>query len=169
MNEQDSPQTARAKRIEENLFESPAFQALTIGVPFCVFKLLFGILGLRIGLAQMSELLVIFGGLVIAWATIDLLMNLARVFFHLLGLNSPVEYCTIAQLGRQFNSPRLFLAIDTLISFSIICIVLWSGWITHLTLAESYLWYSATTLNLISISVVNIWLEFRRRSQKNPD
>jgi hypothetical protein len=56
----------------------------------------------------------------------------------------------------------LFLAIDTLIAFGIICFVLWSGWIKFLYINESYLWYAATTLNLISISVVNIWLEFRR-------
>jgi hypothetical protein len=170
MNKQGVPQTTQAKRIEKNFFETPVFQAMTIGVPFCVFKLLFGTLSLRIGGEQMSGLLVIFGWLIILWATIDLFMNLARVFFHLKGLTSPVEYCTIAQLGRLFKSPRLFLAIDTFISFSIICIVLWSGWITHLSLKESYLWYSATTLNLISISVVNIWLEFLRMSQKKlPD
>jgi hypothetical protein len=165
MNKQGSKKTIQAKRIEESFFETPVFQAITIGVPFCVFKLLFGSLSLRIGGAEMSDLLIIFGWMVIVWATIDLFLNLARVFFHLKGIVSPVEYCTIAQVGTHFKSPRLFLAIDTFVSFSIICIVLWSGWITHLSWGESYLWYSATTLNLISISVVNIWLEFGRRSQ----
>jgi len=79
------------------------------------------------------------------------------------GRTPPIEYCTIAQAGRLFKRPRLFLAIDTMVSFSIICLVLWSGWIVRLSQEESYFWYAATTLNLISISVVNIWIELSRR------
>jgi hypothetical protein len=120
-------------------------------------------LSIRTSSGQSSSL-VLFGWLVIAWASVDLAMNLARVFYHLSGRESPVEYCTIAQAGRFFGRPRLFLAIDTFLSFSIICFVLWSGWIKDLGTAESYLWYAATTLNLISISLVNIWLELGRRS-----
>lgn len=151
------------QNIESSFFQTPAFQALTIGVPFCIFKLLFGILSIRTSTGQSSSLIV-FGWLVIAWASVDLTMNLVRVFYHLSGRESPVEYCTIAQAGRIFGRPRLFLAIDTLLSFSIICFVLWSGWIKDLSTDESYLWYAATTLNLISISLVNIWLELGRRS-----
>lgn len=158
MEEQSRPQE---EKVEDSFFLTPTFQALTIGVPFCVFKLLFGMLALRTGATSAS--LSAFGWLVIAWASADLLMNLARVFFHLTGRAAPMEYCTIAQAGRLFKRPRLFLAIDTLISFSIICFVLWSDWIVRLSLEESYLWYAATTLNLISISVVNIWIELRRK------
>jgi hypothetical protein len=148
--------------IESSFLQSPTFQALTIGVPFCIFKLLFGVLSIRQGSSQ-SSILVYFGWLVITWASMDLLMNLARAFFHLSGRKSPVEYCTIAQGGRLFGRPGLFLAIDTFLSFSIICFVLWSGWIRYLSTVETYMWYAATTLNLISISLVNIWLELDRR------
>ncbi len=147
-------------------FLAPTFQALTVGVPFCIFKLLFGLLALRVAAEQMSATLAVFGWLIVAWAATDLLMNMARIFFHLSGRASPIEYCIIAQAGRFFGRPRLFLAIDTLISFSIICVVLWSGWIVRLYRVESYLWYAATTLNLISISVVSIWLELCRGDRK---
>jgi hypothetical protein len=150
-------------QIEENLFQTPTFQALTIGVPFCVFKLLFGVLSIRAAVEQ-SSFLFYLGWMIIIWASLDLAMNLARVFFHISGQTSPVEYCTIAQAGRIFKKPRLFLAIDTFFSFSIICIALWSGWIKYLNNIESYLWYAATTLNLISISLVNIYLEMKRKS-----
>ncbi len=146
--------------IGDRIFLSPAFQALTIGIPFCVFKVLFGVLALR---ADASSLpLHAFAWFVIAWALADLAMNLARIFFHITGRETPVEYCTIAQAGRLFQKPKLFLAVDTLISFSIICFVLWSGWIVLLNKMESCFWYAATTLNLISVSVVNIWIELRR-------
>lgn len=151
------------QKMKESYYQTPSFQALTIGVPFCIFKLLFGILSIRTGTEQ-SLILVYFGWLIIAWASVDLFMNLARVFFHLSGHESPVEYCIIAQAGRLFGRPSLFLAIDTFLSFSIICFVLWSGWIRYLSTTESYLWYAATTLNLISISLVNIWLELERKS-----
>ncbi|MDM7934477.1 MAG: hypothetical protein QUS08_03710 [Methanothrix sp.] len=146
-----------ARRIEDGLFLTPAFQALTIGVPFCIFKLLFGLLCIRAN-AGLETL----GWLIAAWAATDLLMNLTRAVLDIAGRPSPIEYCTIAQAGRLIGRPRLFLAIDTLLSFSIICISLWSGWIVQLTAAEAHLWYAATTCNLISISAVNIWLELRR-------
>jgi cation transport ATPase len=158
MKEKTRPQEEKAK---DRFFLTPTFQALTIGVPFCIFKLLFGLLALRAG--SLSVPLFVLGWLVIVWALADLLMNLARVFFHLAGREAPLEYCTIAQAGRIFKRPRLFLAIDTLITFSIICFVLWSGWIVRLSQEESYLWYAATTLNLISISAVNIRIELMRK------
>ncbi|MCK9441396.1 MAG: hypothetical protein M0Q13_08240 [Methanothrix sp.] len=157
MKEKNRPQD---EKVKDRFFLTPSFQALTIGVPFCIFKLLFGLLALRTGSPSAS--LFALGWLVIAWALADLLMNLARVFFHLTGRAALIEYCTIAQAGRLFKKPMLFLAIDTLITFSIICFVLWSGWIVHLSQEESYLWYAATTLNLISISAVNIWIELSR-------
>ncbi len=103
-----------------------------------------------------------FGWAVIAWAGADLMMNTGRVLLDLLHKPSRVEYCTIAQAGRIFHLPMVFLAIDTLISFVIICFMLWSGWIMQLTQTESYLWYAATTLNLISLSLVSLYHEIRK-------
>ena len=148
--------------IEESFFTTPSFQALTIGLPFSAFKMLFGLLCWRAGGAQTSSILSVFGGLVMAWALIDLFMNLARIAFHLAGRASPIEYCIIAQAGRLMGRPKLFLAIDTLASFSIISIVLWSGWISHLSPLEARIWIAATILNLISVAFVNIWMELRR-------
>jgi hypothetical protein len=148
----------------DDFFNAPAFQALTIGLPFCIFKLLFGRMALMASGEEAGALSLLFwylGWLVVIWASADLLMNFGRIYFQIAGKPSPIEYCTIAQAGRLFNRPRLFLAVDTLVSFSVICFALWSGWIVRLTVIESYLWYSATTLNLISISLVNIWIEMR--------
>ena len=152
----------------DDFFNAPAFQALTIGLPFCIFKLLFGRMALMASGEEAAALSLLFwylGWLVVIWASADLLMNFGRIYFQIAGKPSPIEYCTIAQAGRLFNRPRLFLAVDTLVSFSVICFALWSGWIVRLTVIESYLWYSATTLNLISISLVNIWIEMRKGSE----
>jgi hypothetical protein len=145
----------------QTLFVRPFFLSLTIGIPFCVYKLLFGVTAVRIG-STASPPLALFGWLVIAWAAVDLLMNLGRIILDLLHTPAPFEYCTIAQAGRTAGKPMLFLALDTLLSFAIICFMLWSGWIAHLTQCESYLWYGATTANLISLSLVSLYNEYRK-------
>jgi cation transport ATPase len=144
----------------QRVFQRPFFLSLTIGIPFCIFKLLFGIAAIRTA-TDSSILLIVFGWLVVFWASADLLMNTGRSTLDLLHRTASFEYCTIAQAGRYFHKPMVFLAVDTLLTFCIICAMLWSGWITRLTLYESYLWYYATTMNLISLSLVGIYHEIR--------
>ena len=145
----------------QKFLRRPVFLSFTIGIPFCVFKMLFGVTAIRAGAPDVL-FLVVFGWLVIFWAVADLLMNIGRSMLDLLHRPAPFEYCTIAQAGRIFHKPMVFLAIDTLLTFGIICAMLWSGWITTLTPFESFLWYSATTLNLISLSLVSIHHEIRK-------
>lgn len=142
----------------QHFFIRPFFLSLTIGIPFCIFKLLFGVTALRTGTAGF----VILGGVVTAWACLDLLMNSGRLVFDIAGRHAPFEYCIIAQIGRLIQRPLVFLAFDTLLSFIIICLMLWSGWITLLSPGELYLWYGATTLNLISLSLVSLYNEIRK-------
>ena len=137
-------------------FRRPLFLSLTIGIPFCSFKLLFGLVAVRFG-AMTNPFLAPVGWLIIAWAGADLLMNSGRILFDVSGKEAGFEYCTIAQAGRLLHHPLVFLAIDTLLTFCIICAMLWSGWISHLDQIESYLWYAATTMNLISLSLVSLY------------
>ena len=145
----------------QRFFGRPFFLSLTIGIPFCAYKLLFGVTAVRVASLFPAELLA-FGWVVIAWAGIDLLMNAGRAIFDVFGKPVTFEYCIIAQIGKYFRMPMVFLALDTLLSFLIIVMMLWSGWITLLTQPELYLWYGATTLNLISLSVVSLYNEIRR-------
>ncbi len=138
------------------LFRRPFFLSATIGIPFCIFKLILGIVAVR---ELSSPALIVIGWGVILWAGSDLIMNLGRAILDLLNNESPFDYCIIAQIGRLFGMPAVFLAVDTLLAFLIICGMLWSGWITRLTVAESWLWYAATTLNLVSLSLVLLYEE----------
>ena len=144
----------------QRFFDRPVFLSVTIGIPFCIFKLLFGIVALRIGTAG-EPAVALMGTIVIVWAMADLLMNLGRSLFDIFHRSPFFEYCTIAQAGRIFQRPLVFLAIDTLVTFSIICAMLWLGWITHLDPFEMVLWYAATTLNLISLSLVALYNQIR--------
>ena len=144
----------------QKFFIRPFFLSLSIGIPFCIFKMLFGLTAVRIGTPSNLSLIV-FGWLVIGWSGADILMNTGRVILDIFHRPARFGYCTIAQLGRIFRVPMVFLAIDTLLSFLIICFMLWSGWITKLTLYEVYLWYAATTLNLITLSTVSLYNEIK--------
>ncbi len=149
-----------ADRIQK-FFVRPFFLTLTIGLPFCTFKGLFGIAAIQAGTPS-NPLLSGFGWLVVAWAAIDFTMNAIRAAGDLLHIPTPLEYCTLAELGRLAHRPMVFLAGDTLLSFSIICLMLWSGWIMKLSPNETFLWYAATTLNLTSISLVSLYNEAKR-------
>lgn len=145
----------------QKFFRRPFFQSLTIGLPFCVYKILFGITAVRSDSPE-YPVLGLFGMLVLVWAMTDLLMNAGRISFDLIGKEAPFDYCSIAQVGRIVQRPMVFLALDTLLTFAIICFMLWSGWIGTLTPPESALWALATTLNLISLSLVSLYNEIRR-------
>lgn len=146
----------------QKFFVRPIFLSFTIGIPFCIFKLLFGLVAFNLGSERNSGLL-IFGGIVIVWATADLMMNIGRCLLDLAHRDPLFEFCTISQLGRIFNKPLIFLALDTLVTFCIICAMLWLGWITRLDRFEMMLWYAATTLNLISLSLVVLYNEIRNK------
>jgi len=145
----------------QHFFVRPVFQSCTIGIPFCIFKILFGLTAFRMGDGAPLGLL---GMAVMVWAVADLLMNSGRSALDLLHRPAPFEYCTIAQLGRMFGRPMIFLAFDTLLAFTIICTMLWTGWIATLSTAEAFLWYAATTMNLISLSFVSLYNEIRHEN-----
>jgi hypothetical protein len=147
-------------------FRSPAFLAATVGIPFCIFKFLFGLLAFRVG-TEHGNFLAPAGIVIIAWAGTDIAMNGARAVLDFRGRRDLIEFCSLAQIGRIIGASSLFLALDTFLSFSIICYTLWSGWIRLLLPFETELWNAATTLNLISLSLVllatELWLLRKRR------
>lgn len=159
--ENDNRECEKEAGAIQRFFQRPFFLSLTIGIPFCLFKLLFGITLTRMTTGN-DYFLTILGSVVLSWAAIDLLMNIGKSIADLIQRVPPFEYCTIAQLGRIFHKPIVFLAIDTLLTFGIVCFMLWSGEITKLTPFESYLWYSATTMNLISLSLVSVYNEIQK-------
>jgi hypothetical protein len=152
--------------IQKQIFSRPFFLSLTVGFPFCIYKILFGILLIRAAEIFDQVLLGYLGCIVTLWAITDMFLNLIRAGFDLAGRCSGVEYCFLAQVGRYLDAADVFLALDTLITFIIICTALWSGWIAYLNPVESRVWAGATTLNLISISLVALMTEIRRRRER---
>lgn len=134
------------------------FLALTIGFPFCAFKILCGLVAEREGFQ-------LIGYILIAWGAVDLLLNFIRTFRALLKKPAVSEFCFLAIIGKLFNHAPMFLAIDTFLAFSIICLVLWSGWITKLNKTEILFWYVATSVNLLSVAIVQIWCAYHKKKK----
>ena len=135
------------------------FLALTIGFPFSTFKFLFGVLAWRNGFPVPGIALMV-------WGAGDLAMNVSRIVQSLLHGKPATEFCLLAQLGKWLGLAPTLLAVDTFFSFSIICVVLWSGWIARLTLPESAAWLSATTVNLLSVALTQIRVEWKRHREE---
>ena len=145
----------------QQFFLRPFFLSLTIGGPFCIYKMIFGIRILRAG-ANGGWLFADIGGVIIVWAVVDLFMNGVYSVQDLWHLPAWFEGCILAQAGRYFSRPMVVLALDTFLSFSIVCLMLWSGWIATLSPIETVFWYAGTTLNLVSLSVVTLYNEIRK-------
>ena len=153
--------------VESNIFSRPFFLSLTVGIPFCAFKFLFGLSLVRD--ASHGRLWpLIAGSVLVSWAACDAAMNLGRMLFDIAGRTAPFEYCVLAQVGRSFDRPAVLLALDTLMSFGIICLMSWSQGFSRHSGIESYVWYSATTLNLISLSLVALRNEIVRTRRRGP-
>lgn len=140
-------------KMQPRVFRTSVFLSLTIGVPFCVFKFLFGLLAYQNGY-------ILSGAAVVLWSVTDLFMNFVCIAKELLRASKPdIEFCFLAQLGRKIGKASLLLTVDTFLSFTIICFVLWSGWIKDLSEWGAYMWYGATTINLMSLAMVNVFIE----------
>ena len=77
-------------------FRSPFFLSITIGIPFCIYKLIFGSLAIRNGSTGGEMAFVFMGELIIVWATLDLGMNITRAGLDLSGRSNVIEYCPVS-------------------------------------------------------------------------
>ncbi|MGV8120091.1 MAG: hypothetical protein AB2L14_10070 [Candidatus Xenobiia bacterium LiM19] len=131
------------------------FAIITIGIPFCIYKFLFGILVIR-------NHQPILGWLIIIFTLSDIGINLFRFFHILAGRRPPLAPCTLAQIGRIFNLESLFTAVDKVLAFSIICFILWSKWVALFSPLERTIWLAGATINFVSLSVIAIWTEIQK-------
>lgn len=134
------------------------FLALTIGFPFCIFKVLCGRIAFDSGHT-------IIGIILSFWGFIDFILNLIRVVQGFAGAKKKSPFCLLAVIGSIFNHAPLLLAVDTFLAFAIICFVLWTGWIGKLTGLELKFWLTATTINLLSVGIVQIWCSYNNKKE----
>lgn len=120
------------------------FDVITIGLPFCVFKITAGLF---------------FGQYwLIALGLIDLFINAANLFSLLLKKRRIFDSCLLAWVGYQFvkkaqenkhNWQELGESIDVLLSFIIVAFVIGLGHITNFNASSVWWWNLAVVLNVL--------------------
>ncbi len=139
----------------------PAVEIVTIGLPFCAFKVLTGLVLLEHGAAPAGYALIALGA-------IDLALNLVNLG-TLLGLRRAVSGVCLSdvvmrRLGRSGARPDLGLALDALLSFGLVAIVIGFGLLRHLPRWGLVTWNVAVILNVIGAGLSRLWAALRARA-----
>lgn len=120
----------------------------TVGIPFCVFKLLLG--GVLAAMPAWRAL----GVAIVALGMIDLVLNAANFTLTLVGRESPVPVCTAQWLvdrARHRRQPwrELGLSVDAMLSFTLVASMIGFGLLARLSRADLGTWNVCVVLNVL--------------------
>jgi hypothetical protein len=122
----------------------------------------YGVFKVGGGLAAAQDFHPAFGGAFVLWGVADALLNLVSVV-------SPrrVSYCVLSNVGRLLDrsgsstTEQLLLALDTLLSFSIVASMIWTARISTLPPLMVRLWELAVITNVLGVGVDRVWQSWR--------
>lgn len=136
----------------------PAAEILTVGLPFCVFKLSAGALAL--GTASLAPL----GYALLALGVMDALLNLVNLA-ALVIMRRRVSAVCLAEIVLRRRGPDLGLAVDVFISFGIVAVVIACGLLTRVPAWALPIWNLAVVLNVLGAGVGRLVAALRSRSE----
>jgi hypothetical protein len=126
-------------------------EILTVGLPFCVFKLLTGLIAWRtigaIGLPLM------------ALGAIDLAINLVNLGGLMVRRRRIIGTC----LGHIVLRNDLGLALDIFLSFALVALVVGFALYRHLSPAAVLLWNVAVVLNVLGAGIGRLLAAIKQR------
>jgi len=130
------------------------WDALFTGVPYGIFKMGTGWYWWTWAHASIG------GPLMLAWGLIDVGLNLAAAIWA-----RPIPFCLLSQLGTAIDRRRghpeirfndLGLALDTLLSFSLVSGMIWNGCIPKLVPVFGRAWDLAVVCNVLAVGVARV-------------
>lgn len=128
----------------------PSVEILSVGLPFCAFKALTGFILWEVpGAAPIGFGLLLLGA-------IDLGLNLVNLLFLLGAQRRLGAVCLTELLWRRFGRKTgtdLGLALDVLLSFSLVALVVGLGWIPRLPAGTAPVWNVAVVLNVLGAGI----------------
>ena len=137
----------------------PALEVLTVGLPFCVFKLLTGAIALG------APSLVPLGYALIALGVVDAVLNLVNLLALLTVQRRISGVCltdlVLRALGRT-ERPDLGLAVDVFLSFALVAIVVGLGFLVHLPRWALLMWNMSVVLNVLGAGIGRLVTALRK-------
>jgi hypothetical protein len=120
----------------------PCAEILTVGLPFCVFKGLTGLIACGMSPA---------GYVLVALGLVDLGLNLVNLGYLLVARRRAGALCVLefAFRGRQRTGGNLGLAVDMFFSFALVAIVVGAGLLPRLPAFALSLWNIAVVFNVL--------------------
>ncbi|MBX3155328.1 MAG: hypothetical protein KF773_04980 [Deltaproteobacteria bacterium] len=129
----------------------PSAEILTVGIPFCVFKLVTGLIAIESPFAVLGYVLVALGAL-------DLALNAGNLVALLVAHRRIGAVCT-AELALR---GELGLAVDVFVSFGLVAIVVGFGLIARMPAWALPIWNLAVVLNVLGAGGGRLLASVRR-------
>jgi len=137
----------------------PSLEVVTVGLPFCVFKLLTGAIALA------SPPLAPLGYALLALGAVDAVLNLGNLLALLTVQRRISGVCltdiTLRALGRT-ERPDLGLALDVFLSFALVAIVVGFGLLARLPSGTLMLWNLSVVLNVLGAGIGRLVTALRK-------
>lgn len=138
----------------------PCAEIAAVGLPFCAFKLLTGALLVELRLAPL-------GAALIALGAVDLALNLVNLIAWLTRRRALSGVCLTEVLARRLGGARrgeLGLALDVLLSFSLVALVVGLGLVGRLSPGAARIWNLAVVLNVLGAGIGRVLAALRPAS-----
>ena len=132
-----------------------ALEIVTVGLPFCAFKLVTGTIALPTALAPLGYALLALG-------TIDLLLNLSNLVTLVAAHRRLTGACLVEIVLRDRHD--LALALDVFLSFSLVAAVVGFGLIASIPAWAMPIWSCAVVLNVLGAGIGRLFSAVRRVS-----
>jgi len=123
---------------------TPLFEIITVGFPFCAFKILAGL--------ALGQVWLIF------WGALDLIINTANLLALIISRHRATDACVLSLILRSLKKPtstakplwqELGNSVDVLLSFAIVALMLGGGFLKLLKPAQLMLWNISVILNVL--------------------
>jgi hypothetical protein len=137
----------------------PSAEIISVGLPFCVFKLLTGLVALGTPLAPLGVALLALGAF-------DTALNLGNLATLLVARRRLTWVCTTDLLLRR-RDDDLGVALDVFVSFTLVAVVIGFGLLARVPAPLMPLWNAAVVLNVLGAGIGRL-LGTRRRPAADP-
>lgn len=138
----------------------PTVEIVTVGLPFCAFKVLTGLVLLRL------PMLAPLGAALLALGAVDLVLNAVNLGALLARHQRVTGVCLAEVVLRRGGHPGphgdLGLAVDVFMSFALVAVVIGAGLLAHLPRWGLVVWNVAVVINVLGAGLGRLVAALRR-------